>query len=249
MKLKIRSQSNVGTPYARHHGALETTEPHQLNATQAWLLTVVRNLAIDRLRRRQWMQQWPADIAADDTALASPSAESDAALAEDAAHAVRLIAAHLSPADGAAMLLHEVFDASHAEIAQANGRTEAGSRQQLRRALLRLRQAVDAKAREPGPEPDSTEDMAFRLYMQALQRRDPHTLWAMLRQPPISASASACPVAAGESASVPHVTTSVVTQLGGQLGLVLTLDGVTLCVVPLGVLANHAEHAPDTALR
>ena len=37
--------------------ALEAQAP-ALNAAQAWLLTVVRNLAIDRLRRRQWMAQW-----------------------------------------------------------------------------------------------------------------------------------------------------------------------------------------------
>ncbi len=32
--------------------------------------------------------------------------------------------------------------------------------------------------------------------------------------------------------------------MGGQLGLVLTLDGVTLCVVPLGV---HSEYDAETA--
>ncbi len=55
-------------------------KPSELNAAQAWLLTVVRNLAIDRLRRRQWMQQWLEGMAASDTATAAPSAESDAAL-------------------------------------------------------------------------------------------------------------------------------------------------------------------------
>ena len=55
----------------------------QLNSTQAWLLTVVRNLAIDRLRRRQWMQQWLADMNADEE-QASPSAEMDVALAQEA---------------------------------------------------------------------------------------------------------------------------------------------------------------------
>jgi RNA polymerase sigma-70 factor (ECF subfamily) len=33
--------------------------------------------------------------------------------------------------------------------------------------------------------------------------------------------------------------------MGGQLGLVLTLDGVRLCVVPLGV---RPECEPETAL-
>ena len=36
-----------------------------------------------------------------------------------------------------------------------------------------------------------------------------------------------------------------VVQVGGQLGLVLTLDGVTLCVVPLG---PHAEQVHDAVV-
>lgn len=35
-----------------------------LNVAQAWLLTVVRNLAIDKLRRRQWLQAWLAGMMA-----------------------------------------------------------------------------------------------------------------------------------------------------------------------------------------
>jgi RNA polymerase sigma-70 factor (ECF subfamily) len=34
-------------------------------------------------------------------------------------------------------------------------------------------------------------------------------------------------------------------QVAGQFGLVLTLDGVTLCVLPVGVLP---ERDPETAL-
>jgi DNA-directed RNA polymerase specialized sigma24 family protein len=43
------------------------------------------------------------------------------------------------------VLLREVFEASFKEIAQANGKTEAACRQQLHRALLRLRQGKDGK--------------------------------------------------------------------------------------------------------
>ncbi|OYT92955.1 MAG: RNA polymerase subunit sigma-24 [Burkholderiales bacterium PBB3] len=204
-----------------------------LNSTQAWLLTVVRNLAIDRLRRRNWMQHW-LDMTADDTEQASPSAEIDAALAQEAALALQLLAAHLTPADGAAVLLHEVFEASHAEIAEASGKTEASSRQQLRRALLRLRQAGTRTDTELEP----PEDTVFRLYLQSLQLRDPQTLWAMLRHPPISAaltSGRAEPFDKLRANGIGANVTCGVIQVGGQLGLVLTLDGVRLCVVPLGV--------------
>jgi DNA-directed RNA polymerase specialized sigma24 family protein len=50
----VDAEDAVQDAYVR---ALEA-ETLELNAAQAWLLTVVRNLAIDRLRRRQWMQQW-----------------------------------------------------------------------------------------------------------------------------------------------------------------------------------------------
>jgi RNA polymerase sigma factor (sigma-70 family) len=216
--------------------ALEA-DTEALNAAQAWLLTVVRNLAIDRLRRRRWLQQWlETEMNAGDAASASssPSAEMDAALAEEAVQALRLLAAHLTPADGAAVLLHEVFEIDHAEIARAGGRSEPGSRQQLRRALLRLRQAGRAAKSRPRPEPAAGEEAVFRVYLQSLQLRDPHTLWALLRQPPVSASMGT-PAMAVEPASTSPATACRVVQVGGQLGLVLTLDGVTLSVLPLGV--------------
>lgn len=217
----------------------------ELNAAQAWLLTVVRNLAIDRLRRRQWMQQWLADTNASGTPQASPSAEMQAALAEEATLALCLMAAHLTPADGAAVLLFEVFEVGHAEIARASGSSEATSRQQLRRALLRLRQAGGTAEPRPRSELDPNEETVFRLYLQSLQLRDPQTLWAMLRQPPISATTGASPVAAEAASAPPPGTTCGVMQVGGQMGLVLTLDGILLCVVPLGV---RTEREPEITL-
>lgn len=217
----------------------------ELNSTQAWLLTVVRNLAIDRLRRRSWMQQWLEATGAADAEQASPSAEADAALTQEATHALRLLVAHLAPEDGAALLLHEVFEADHAEIAEASGRLEAASRQQLRRALLRLRQARvsadDAKSSEREP----NEETTFRLYLQSLQLRDPQVLWAMLRHPPISAVAGVSAGVGADAVSLPRAMASGVVQMGGRLGLVLTLDGIRLCVVPLGV---RTECEPEAAL-
>lgn len=212
-----------------------------LNAAQAWLHTVVRHQAIDRLRRRQWMEQWVAQLnEAGDAGLAStPSAESEAAQAQQAERALRVLAARLAPADGAAVLLYEVFEASHAELAQAGGKTEAGSRQQLRRALLRLRQAGQARLPREAEEGERDESATFGVYLQSLQLRDPQALWAMLGQPPVRAVVQAvsvpCVLVAPRAAAT--ATTCGIVQVGGQLGLVLTLDGVRLCVLPLGVRA------------
>jgi len=231
-----------------------------LNAAQAWLLTVVRNLAIDRLRRRQWMAQWLAEVAqaaqeglGNDMGMAAPSAEADASLAQQATLALYWLAVCVTPAEGAAVLLHAVFDVSHAELAQARGGTVAASRQQLRRALQRVRQVKDEASTSDGdgrPELQGAETALLRLYLQSLQSRDPQTLWALLRQPPVSARAVLGPAKALHAAwPVPQTapcapsTLSGVVQAGGQLGLVLTLDGVMLCVVPLGPHAAQAH--PD----
>ena len=231
-----------------------------LNAAQAWLLTVVRNLAIDRLRRRQWMAQWLAEVAqaaqeglGNDMGMAAPSAEADASLAQQATLALYWLAVCVTPAEGAAVLLHAVFDVSHAELAQARGGTVAASRQQLRRALQRVRQVQDEASTIDGdgrPELQGAEAALLRLYLQSLQSRDPQTLWALLRQPPVSARAVLGPAKALHAAwPVPLTapcapsTLSGVVQAGGQLGLVLTLDGVMLCVVPLGPHAAQAH--PD----
>ena len=231
-----------------------------LNAAQAWLLTVVRNLAIDRLRRRQWMAQWLAEVAqaaqeglGNEMGMAAPSAEADASLAQQATLALYWLAVCVTPAEGAAVLLHAVFDVSHAELAQARGGTVAASRQQLRRALQRVRQVQDEASTIDGdgrPELQGAEAALLRLYLQSLQSRDPQTLWALLRQPPVSARAVLGPAKALHAAwPVPQTapcapsTLSGVVQAGGQLGLVLTLDGVMLCVVPLGPHAAQAH--PD----
>lgn len=219
-------------------------EQRELNSAQAWLLTVVRNLAIDRLRRRSWMQQWLEQMGATDAEQTSPSAEMDAVLAQEASHALHLLAAHLAPEDGAALLLHEVFEVGHAEIAEASGRSEAASRQQLRRALLRLRQARGSADDATQTERDPSEETFLRLYLQSLQLRDPQVLWAMLRHPPISAVAGMS-IVRSEATTTTHAIASGVVQIGRQLGLVLTLDGVRLCVVPLGV---RPEREPETAL-
>lgn len=238
----------------------------ELNVAQAWLLTVMRHIAIDRLRRRQWMQQWLAESVNGPLPDAQASAESEAALRQDSTRALRLLATHLSPVEGAVILLHEVFEVEHADIAQAQGKTAAGSRQQLRRALARLHQAAGASLGRSNPASDLDEleylkdasrtadtetDVLFQTYCQCLQLRQAAPLWALLRQPPVSArhSAPSASLAASEphrgATARPRTRVTSLVQVGGQLGLALSLDGVTLCVLPLG---SRAEREALTAV-
>ncbi|HEX7867707.1 MAG TPA: sigma-70 family RNA polymerase sigma factor [Variovorax sp.] len=211
--------------------ALEAGDGPGPDSIQAWLTTVMQNLAIDRLRRDGWMQRWLRD--ADGLAFEAPSAEAEAAQAESIEQALRLIAARLSPADGAAVLLREVFEASFKEIAEASGRTEAACRQQLHRALLRLRQ-------EKSEDEARTSDAVFHVYRQALQDCDARVLLAMLRQPPARALSMSA-----TTAGAPRTVCQVV-QMGGRLGLVLTLGGKVLCVLPLDT--RPADEEQEAAL-
>ncbi|MDQ0041883.1 sigma-70 family RNA polymerase sigma factor [Variovorax boronicumulans] len=211
--------------------ALEEGDQPALDAAQAWLTTVMQHLAIDRLRRRNWMQRWLQDSQVLAPAPETSSIEARAALAQEVEKALRLLSARLSPADGAAVLLREVFEASFKEIAEASGKTETACRQQLHRALLRLRQD-DRDVEERGA------DAVFHVYRQALHDCDARTLFAMLRQPPARALAMSAAMAPRSDA--PRVVCQVM-QIGGQLGLVLTLGGKVLCVLPLD--ARQTEEA------
>jgi hypothetical protein len=103
-----------------------------------------------------------------------------------------------------------------------------------RRALLRLREPREKASDAAG------RDAAFALYQQALRDADARLLFAMLRQPParaIGLSAHAAPPPASGS---PRAACQVV-QIGGRLGLVLTLGGKLLCVLPLEARQEEAE--------
>ena len=127
------------------------------------------------------------------------------------------------------MLLREVFEASFKEIAEASGKTEAACRQQLHRALLRLR--------HERTEEEAGSDAAFHVYRQALGDCDARMLLALLRQPPARAVAMSAAVAVSAPVAddaAPHTVCRVM-QIGGRLGLVLMLRGKLLCVLPLDV--------------
>jgi len=232
LSAKAEAEDAVQDTYLR---ALEVGEPPGLEVAQAWLTTVMQRIAIDRLRRANRLQRWLLDTKAQDQGAApqAPSAESEVALAEATGQALRLLAARLMPADGAAVMLREIFELSFKEIAQASGKTEAACRQQLHRALLRLR--------EGGPDDDAGAETTFHVYRQALQDCDPTRLLAMLRQPPLRSVALSAVAAPKTDSCAPRALCQVM-QIGGRIALVLTLGGKVLCVLPL-----QAQHSKESA--
>ncbi|MNV69440.1 hypothetical protein D3C71_1623510 [compost metagenome] len=101
----------------------------------------------------------------------------------------------------------------------------------MHRALLRLRQ--------DRPADDERERAAsaahFQVYRQALLQCDAAPLRALLRTPPTRAVSASAPAT---TTSTPRTVCQLV-HIGGQLGLVFTLGGKVLCVLPLE--ATHPE--------
>jgi RNA polymerase sigma-70 factor (ECF subfamily) len=91
-----------------------------------------------RVRREEYVGPWLPDPVTDTASLA-PDAQTE--LAEDLSVALLLALDRLSPLERAAFLLHDVFDYSFTQIAEALRRSEAACRQLASRARTRVRDA------------------------------------------------------------------------------------------------------------
>ncbi|MQR00897.1 RNA polymerase sigma factor SigJ [Glaciimonas soli] len=115
---------------------------------EAWLVTVVTRLCIDRLRkvkleRENYIGAWlPEPLIATDIDHHSP--EWMVEFASDVSTAFLVVLERLGPEERAAFLLHDVFELDYSEIANMLDKTEASCRQLVSRARGRVRQS-DAK--------------------------------------------------------------------------------------------------------
>lgn len=106
----------------------------------AWLTRVTARLALDRLRaakveRAAYRGPWLPEP------LIEPLATEPLERAEDVSVAFLLALERLSPLERAVFLLHDVFDADYAEVAETLGRSEPAVRQLASRAREHLREA------------------------------------------------------------------------------------------------------------
>ncbi|RZL89940.1 MAG: RNA polymerase sigma-70 factor [Variovorax sp.] len=113
-----------------------------LQSAEAWLVTVVTRLAIDRLRaakaeREAYVGWWLPEPLVE---LDERTPEAAAELAGELSVALLWVLERLSPEERAAFLLRQVFDHDYAEIAALLGKSEAACRQMVHRASERVQQ-------------------------------------------------------------------------------------------------------------
>lgn len=115
-----------------------------LQSAEAWLVTVVTRLSIDRLRaakaeRETYVGWWLPEPLVEMESNA-PTPESAVELAGDLSMALLWVLERLSPEERAAFLMRQVFDQDYAEIAALLGKSEAACRQMVHRASDRVQQ-------------------------------------------------------------------------------------------------------------
>jgi RNA polymerase sigma-70 factor (ECF subfamily) len=124
-----------------HFGASE-----EIRSEEAWLVTAVTRLCIDRLRaarteRETYIGPWLPEplVGAASADQVAPPADASAELASNLSIAFLAVLERLAPEERAAFLLHEVFDSDYTEIAQILGKSESACRQIVSRARRRVR--------------------------------------------------------------------------------------------------------------
>jgi RNA polymerase sigma-70 factor (ECF subfamily) len=169
----------------------QLADKRTVRSPEAWLMTVVTRLSVDRLRRLRTERStypgpWLPEPIATDSALApaSPPAPDRAAeLASDLSVALLLLLERLAPEERAAFLLRDVFDIDYAEIARTLERSTDAVRQLVHRARTRVR-SERARVHTPPGE----HERLLEGFMHALTTDDAPALLALLAPDVILAS-------------------------------------------------------------
>ena len=152
---------------------------------EAFLVTTVTRLCLDRLKsarakREIYVGPWLPEPIVDADAL-SPHAATE--LSDDLSFALMLALERLKPAERAAFLLHDVFDAPFADIAETLGKSEAACRQLATRARKAVRETRPTQT----PPPDAHARL-LGAFTEAVASGDVSRLAALLRDDAIALS-------------------------------------------------------------
>jgi RNA polymerase sigma-70 factor (ECF subfamily) len=225
----------VQEAYLRWH----RTDVGEVRSAEAWLVTVVTRLSIDRLRRASVEREaytgpWlPEPL----FGVPSRSPEEQLELASDLSMAFMVLLERLAPVERAAFLLHDVFDCDYAEIARILQKNESACRQVVHRARERVRS--DHRRFRAGEE---DRRRLIEKFMQAANAGDEATLYTLFAEDATLTSDGGGVVPAARKVIIGRrriirlfivvarklggrLTQSIL-PINGELGLITYLDGV-----------------------
>jgi len=137
---RAEAEDIVQEAFLRWHAAPQ----EEVTIPRAYLATVVTRLCLDalksaRARRESYVGPWLPEPVLTDVSAAAPADSAEAlGKRQSLSLAFLLLLERLSPTERAAYLLHELFDYSHAEVAEILGKEEAACRQLCHRARQHL---------------------------------------------------------------------------------------------------------------
>ena len=125
----------VQDAYLRYRGV----DPAEVRNARSYLATVVTRLCLDQLKsarvqRERYVGPWLPEPVLTNESDWRIAPEGLIDLRESVSMAFLVLLETLGPVERAVLLLHDVFDYGHTEIAHIIGRSEAATRQQLKRA-------------------------------------------------------------------------------------------------------------------
>lgn len=169
------AEDAVQEAFLRWHGA----DASEIRSPEAWLVTVVTRLCLDRLRaaaaeREAYIGPWlPEPLVGGQVDAPDRRVE----LASDLSMAFLIVLERLAPEERAAFLLRDVFDCDYPDIARALGKSEAACRQIVHRARVRVRR--DKPRFEVS---EAAHQRLLRRYLDALNTRDEAKLVALFAE-------------------------------------------------------------------
>lgn len=173
------AEDAVQEAYARWY-RLDTGDRRDIAVPGAWLTRVTGRICLDmlgsaRARREQYVGEWlPEPVPAGWPTTASPDPLEHAELADSVSTALLVVLETLTPAERVALVLHEAFALSFAEIAEILDRSVEATRQLATSARRRLRERRAAEA------PRGQHDELVRAFAAACATGDVVRLAAVL---------------------------------------------------------------------
>ena len=137
--------------------------------------------------------------------------------------AIRHLLSRVSTLEAASIPLRDVFEYDYREIAAMLGKSESATRQFLHRASLRWRRAEGYS---------EVEESELGLYRRAIEAREPTLLMEMLQGTTARALAYPQPLSASRPA---REASPCSFRVNRQYAIALVLNGIVLCIVPVGV--------------
>jgi RNA polymerase sigma factor (sigma-70 family) len=259
------AEDAVQETYARWY-AMTAQQQEAIESPGAWLTKVASRVCLDvlgsaRARRERYVGEWIPEPLPESTEWISGRPGGSTAdpadrvtLDESVSMAFLVVLESMTPAERVALILHDVFGYSFAEVAEITGRTPAACRQLASSARRRIRAAQPPATAAP----PTRQAGLVRDFKRAWEARDIGALIALLDPGATMtadggglASAALRPIEGGEqiaryvlglAARDPGNVTFLERTVNGQPGLIGQQDGVTVTVFAFEVAGDQIKH-------